>query len=189
VKRDDADLEAGTIRISGNPVHGTKNSESRIIPINPPMHELCGRLLEDKREPRDAKRRGKGYLLKLTDCREALANACLRSDITICATRSLRERSRLRYRFRPWQGGSAIRTAKLYWFGAGERALDDWLERSARTAWMVCDEPWKIEEYLIRTVSLPLNLDQNRHHLFRSELSGLRRMAKAQARELPIAGR
>jgi hypothetical protein len=53
-------------------------------------------------------------------------------------------------------------------FGPGEQALDDWLERSARIAWMVCDEPWKTEEYLIRTVSLPLNLDQNRHHLFHS---------------------
>ena len=43
VKRDDVDLEAGTIRISGDPVHGTKNSESRTIPINPAMHDLCAR--------------------------------------------------------------------------------------------------------------------------------------------------
>jgi hypothetical protein len=56
-------------------------------------------------------------------------------------------------------------------FGAGEKALDDWLERNAQITWMVCDEPWKLEEYLIRTVSLPLNLDQNRHHLFHSKLS------------------
>jgi hypothetical protein len=74
-------------------------------------------------------------------------------------------------------------------FGAGEQKLDDWLERSARIAWMVCDEPWKTEEYLIRSVSLPLNLEQNRHHLFHSELSGLRRAAKARARLLPVAGR
>jgi integrase len=45
------------------------------------MHELCARLLEDKREPRDPKRRGKGYLLKLTECREALANACAKTGI------------------------------------------------------------------------------------------------------------
>jgi integrase len=82
VKRDDVDLKAGTIRIYGDPVHGTKNSESRTIPINPAMHELCARLLEDKREPRDAKRRGKGYLLKLTECREALANA-MRKDWSV----------------------------------------------------------------------------------------------------------
>jgi hypothetical protein len=52
-------------------VHGRKNSESRTTPINPAMHELCARLLKDRREPRDPKRRGKGYLLKLTECREA----------------------------------------------------------------------------------------------------------------------
>jgi hypothetical protein len=74
-------------------------------------------------------------------------------------------------------------------FGAGERALDDWLGRSARIAWMVWEEPWKTEEYLVRTVSLPLNLDQNRHHLFRSELSEIRRAARARAKELPIANR
>jgi hypothetical protein len=74
-------------------------------------------------------------------------------------------------------------------FGGGEKALDDWLGRNARIAWMVCDEPWKTEEYLIRTVSLPLNLDQNRHHAFHADLSGIRRAAKARARELPIADR
>ena len=74
-------------------------------------------------------------------------------------------------------------------FGEGEVVLNDWLERRARIAWMECDEPWKTEEYLIRTVSLPLNLDQNRHHLFHSELSAIRRVAKARARELPIIDR
>jgi hypothetical protein len=54
---------------------------------------------------------------------------------------------------------------------------------------MVCDEPWKTKECLIRTVSLLLNLDQNRHHLFHSKLSEVRREAKARARELPIAHR
>ena len=39
VKRDDVDQQAGTIRISGDPVLGTKNSESRTIPINPAMHD------------------------------------------------------------------------------------------------------------------------------------------------------
>ena len=45
------------------------------------MHELCAQLLEDRREPRDPKRRGKGYLLKLTECREALANACAKTGV------------------------------------------------------------------------------------------------------------
>ena len=71
-------------------------------------------------------------------------------------------------------------------FGAGERALNDWLERSARVAWLACDEPWRIEEHMIRSVSLPLNLDQNRHHNFHSYLSEIRRAAKARARSLPV---
>ena len=117
-------------------------------------------------------------------------------------------RSRLRHHFRGNAEGSTLRLSlgcllsqslsielrrvgngRRMTFGAGERALDDWLGRSARIAWMVCDEPWKTEEYLIRTVSLPLNLDQNRHQLFHSELSRIRRVAKARARELPIADR
>ena len=43
-------------------------------------------------------------------------------------------------------------------FGAGERVLSDWLERNARVALLACDEPWRIEEHIIRSVSLPLNL-------------------------------
>jgi hypothetical protein len=114
-------------------------------------------------------------------------------------------RSRLRYHFRGNAEGSSLRlslgcllsqslgielrrvgSGRRLTFGPGERTLDDWLGRSARIAWMVCDEPWKTEGYLIRTVTLPLNLDQNRHHLFHLELSRIRRAAKARARELPI---
>jgi integrase len=68
----------------------TKNSESRTIPINPAMHELCARLLEDEREPRNAKRRGKRYLLKLTECREALANACAKAGVSKVGHHALR---------------------------------------------------------------------------------------------------
>ena len=73
--------------------------------------------------------------------------------------------------------------------GGGNGGDSGRLGRSARIAWMVCDEPWKTKECLIRTVSLLLNLDQNRHHLFHSKLSEVRREAKARARELPIAHR
>jgi hypothetical protein len=51
---------------------------------------------------------------------------------------------------------------------------------------LACDEPWRIEEHMIRSVSLPLNLDQNRHHNFHSYLSEIRRAAKARARSLPV---
>jgi hypothetical protein len=115
-------------------------------------------------------------------------------------------RHRLRYHFRGNAEGSTLRlslgrllspslgielrrvgSGRRMTFGAGEKTLDDWLGRSARVAWIICDEPWKTEEHLIHTVSLPLDLDQNRHHLFHSRLSEIRRLAKARARELPIA--
>ena len=94
-------------------------------------------------------------------------------------------RSRLRYHFRGNAEGSTLRlslgcllsqslgielrrvgSGRRMTFGAGERALSDWLERNARVAWLACDEPWRIEKHMIRSVSLPLNLDQNRHHGF-----------------------
>jgi hypothetical protein len=70
-------------------------------------------------------------------------------------------------------------------FGAGEQALSNWLERNARIAWLVCDEPWRIEKHMIRSASLPLNLNQNRHHGFHSSLrrDGARRKRE---RELPV---
>jgi hypothetical protein len=80
-------------------------------------------------------------------------------------------RDRLRYHFRGNAEGTTLRlslgcllaqklgielrrvgTGRRMTFGAGEQVLDEWLGRSARIAWMVCDEPWKTEEYLIRTV-------------------------------------
>ncbi len=72
-------------------------------------------------------------------------------------------------------------------FGEGEAKLSDWLEKNALVTWRVHSEPWKLEEYLISTLSLPLNLDQNRRHAFHPTLSEIRRSAKARARELPVA--
>jgi hypothetical protein len=114
-------------------------------------------------------------------------------------------RSRLRYHFQGNAEGSTLRLSLgcllsqdlgielrrvgSGWrmtFAAGERALSDWLGRNARVAWLACHEPWVIEEHLIRNFSLPLNLDQNRNHGFHSELSEIRRAAKARARELPV---
>jgi hypothetical protein len=117
-------------------------------------------------------------------------------------------RSRLRYHFRGNAEGSTLRlslgcllsqslgielrrvgSGRRMTFGVGERVLSDWLERNARVACLACDEPWRIEKHMIRPVSLPLNLDQNRHHGFHSELAEIRRAAKARARELPVTVR
>ena len=74
-------------------------------------------------------------------------------------------------------------------FSTGEAALSQWLEENARVAWHVCDEPWKLEERLISTVNLPLNLDLNAANAFCPVLSGLRREARLKARALPILPR
>jgi hypothetical protein len=74
-------------------------------------------------------------------------------------------------------------------FSTGEQRLSDWLGENARVVWMVCDQPWRVEEELIASMNLPINLDQNRNHAFHQALSDLRRAAKARARVLPILTR
>jgi integrase len=81
VKMEDVDLAIGTIRILGDPKLGTKSGEGRTIPINQPMRELCVRLLDGQRASNVAKPNRKGYLLKLTECRKALASACAKAGV------------------------------------------------------------------------------------------------------------
>jgi hypothetical protein len=63
------------------------------------------------------------------------------------------------------------------------------MDENARVVWKVCEEPWKLEEKLISTLHLPLNLDQNRKNEFFPVLSGLRKAARVRARALPILPR
>jgi hypothetical protein len=48
--------------------------------------------------------------------------------------------------------------------------------------WAECDNPWIVEEQLISTLSLPLDLDQNARHPFCSVLKASRREAAHRAR-------
>jgi hypothetical protein len=50
--------------------------------------------------------------------------------------------------------------------------------------WHGRERPWELEEQLIRTVCLPLNLDQNAHSAFHQVLTKIRREAKMIARLL-----
>ena len=74
-------------------------------------------------------------------------------------------------------------------FSDGEAALSAWMDRNAFVCWCEAAEQWLVEEELIRTVDLPLNLDQNRHHAFHAELGRLQAEQKAKARELPALPR
>lgn len=71
-------------------------------------------------------------------------------------------------------------------FAEGEGVLSEWLGENALAAWCVHPEPWELEEELIREVSLPLNLAQNRSHPFYAELTAARREAKLRAADLPV---
>lgn len=71
-------------------------------------------------------------------------------------------------------------------FSQGERLLSAWMEANALVCWAECNEPWIVEEQLIRTISPPLNLDQNACHAFRSVLKVIRKEAADRARELPV---
>ena len=79
-----------------------------------------------------------------------------------------------------------VRTGSRFTFFAGEERLSQWMDENARVAWHVCEEPWKLEEELIATVNLPLNLDRNTAGVFFPVLAKLRRAAKVKARVLPI---
>jgi hypothetical protein len=82
-----------------------------------------------------------------------------------------------------------VGSGQRFTFSDGEQVLSAWMAENAFVTWVVHPEPWKLEEELIQKLSLPLNLDQNRHHAFHHRLAARRREAKAQARLLPILPR
>ena len=68
-------------------------------------------------------------------------------------------------------------------FSTGEARLSEWMAGNAFVCWW--PEPWVLEQQLVRTVSLPLNLDQNANHSFHTVLSEIRRDARLRAHALP----
>jgi hypothetical protein len=69
----------------------------------------------------------------------------------------------------------------------GEQWLDDWLEENAFVCWVEHPKPWELEQELLTSLSLPLNIQDNKHHPFSAELSEMRKSAKRLARETAIA--
>lgn len=72
-------------------------------------------------------------------------------------------------------------------FGPVESALSEWMSRNALVAFHICEKPWELEAELLATVSLPLNLNQNRNHSFHATLTEIRRAAKERARQCPYS--
>ena len=69
----------------------------------------------------------------------------------------------------------------------GESWLDEWMAKNAFVCWMAHPEPWILEKEIFSNISLPLNIQDNKHHPFSSQLSEMRRKTKRIARELPIS--
>jgi len=63
-----------------------------------------------------------------------------------------------------------------------EKALTDWICRNAIIAWSLHEKPWQKEVDYIQKLSLPLNIDCNKHHPFYIELSYIRYKARETAK-------
>jgi hypothetical protein len=71
-------------------------------------------------------------------------------------------------------------------FVEGEQALSAWMTENAYVSWAVRERPWELEDELIATLDLPLNLQGNPHNQFHSVLTGVRARCVAQAKALPL---
>jgi hypothetical protein len=60
------------------------------------------------------------------------------------------------------------------------------MAQNALVSWLVCPEPWLLEEELIDTLDLPLNLQGNKHNKFHADLAKFRAEAEKKARRLPL---
>lgn len=79
--------------------------------------------------------------------------------------------------------GSGTRTTFTH---SGEQWLDHWMEQNAKVHWVAHDEPWVLEESLIGSIPLPLNIQGN-SHAFKPFLSAMRSKAMAEAKLMDIA--
>jgi hypothetical protein len=114
-------------------------------------------------------------------------------------------RNRVRYHYRGNAEGSTLRLTLgclladrlgivLYRVGSGKRmtfcdgedVLSAWMSENAFVCWAVTDEPWTLETELIRSVNLPLNIEQNVSSLSREFVRDARRRAKEIARCSPV---
>lgn len=70
-------------------------------------------------------------------------------------------------------------------FALGEQELSKWMGENAFVSWLPHDEPWEVEDHLIASLDVPLNLQGNARNVFHTELTSQRAAAVARARSLP----
>jgi hypothetical protein len=78
-----------------------------------------------------------------------------------------------------------VGSGKRMTFVEGEQALSAWMGENALVSWIVSDRPWELEDELLVSLDLPLNLEGNRRNRFHQTLTGVRARCVAQARALP----
>lgn len=66
-------------------------------------------------------------------------------------------------------------------FGNGEDILSNWMSENAYVTWLVRDEPWLLEDQLIKMLSLPFNLKGNESHPFHPILTKIRSQCRHEA--------
>jgi hypothetical protein len=71
-------------------------------------------------------------------------------------------------------------------FGEGERDLSRWMDENAFVSWLPIPQPWLLEEHLLATLDLPLNLAKNQRHPFYRALKAIRQDAAKWARAQSI---
>lgn len=76
-------------------------------------------------------------------------------------------------------------TASRMTFGPQEPDLSRWMQDHALVTWKVCDLPWTVEDELIASHWLPLNLRDNGRHPFHPVLTAARQRGKSAARSKP----
>jgi len=80
-------------------------------------------------------------------------------------------------------------TGRRTTFAAGERILSDWMADNAFVNWVVQDQPWRLEEELIRRLELPLNLRGNAGSRSLALVTQARARCLIHARNLPVLPR
>ncbi|WP_207843004.1 GIY-YIG nuclease family protein [Williamsia soli] len=78
-----------------------------------------------------------------------------------------------------------VGTSERLKFGQGETRLSEWMAENALVSWVTHPEPWLLEDELIETQDLPLNID-GAANPFTPVLRATRRGAVARARALPV---
>ena len=63
----------------------------------------------------------------------------------------------------------------------GEQWLDLWMQENAFVTWIENEEPWDLENKLLNSLSIPLNIQGNKHHPYASLLAQIRSLAIVQA--------